>query len=80
MDNFKFPKTYADLDDAPWCYSYEKPDHWATPMGNGCFIHIYEEWFPSEWGERMSACGATLKEALADMQDLWEEMRPPFEV
>lgn len=74
MDEHKFPKTYGDLDEAPWCDSYEKPDR---RHGWDCFIYIKYDWFPEEYGDRYSAFGSTLKEALLDLQDLWREMRPP---
>lgn len=77
MKHYKFPKTYADLDAAPWCWDYERAD---LPLGSGdpIFIHVYSNWFPEDYGERTSACGFTLKDALADLRDLWNNyMRPP---
>ena len=79
MNSYKFPRTYADLDAAPWCDFYELPDHNARAYdGDGCFIHVRFNWFPADYGERTSANGYTLKEALIDLRELWDNhMRPP---
>ena len=77
MKNQKFPKTYADLDAAQWCWGYERPDLPAR-SGNDCFIHVQSDWFPADYGERCSASGFTLKDALLDLRELWDNhMRPP---
>ena len=78
MKNYKFPRTYADLDAAPWCHSYERPSPDAGDFGWDCYIHIHADWFPDDYGERMSCIGHTLKGALLDLRELWDEyMRPP---
>ena len=79
MNSFKFPRTIADLDDAPWCYSYERPDL-PIGSGDGWFIHIHTDWFPEEYGERYSACGYYFNDVLSDLRELWDNyMRPPSE-
>jgi hypothetical protein len=73
MNSYKFPRTYADLDAAPWCDFYERPDN-----EGGCFIHVHFNWFSDDYGERASANGDTLKDALIDLRELWDnDMRPP---
>ena len=77
MFGYSFPRTYADLKAAPWCYDFERPDL-PVGSGDGCFIHIHSDWFPDDYGERFSACGYTLKDALVDLRELWDNyMRPP---
>jgi len=81
MKNYKFPRTYADLDAAPWCHSYERPNKDAGDFGWDCYIHIHSDWFPDDYGERQSSIGHTLKGALSDLRELWDNyMRPPAEV
>ena len=82
MKNYKFPRTYADLDAAPWCDFYERPGYKAKEGWNdGCFIHVEFDWFPADYGERTSANGYTLQDALSDLRELWDnDMRPPSEV
>jgi hypothetical protein len=82
MKNYKFPRTYADLDAAPWCDFYERPGYESIDQEKDlCFIHVHTDWFPADYGERTSANGYTLKEALIDLQELWDDdMRPPEEV
>jgi len=82
MKNYKFPRTIADLDDAPWCHSYERPDL-PIGSGDGWFIHVHADWLPPdhEYGERCSACGYYFKDVLIDLRELWDNyMRPPEEV
>ena len=80
MKSFKFPRTYADLEAAPWCYDFDRPDL-PVGSGDGCYIHVYSDWFPDDYGERTSANGCTLKDALIDFRELWDnDMRPPSEV
>ena len=69
----KFPKTYADLDAAPWCDSYE---NWIG--ADGVFIHVNLDWLDLEGVDRVcSAHGETLKEALQDLKDeLWQPAAP----
>jgi len=77
MKNYKFPRTYADLESAPWCHSYERSNR---THGWECFIHVYDDWLPPdhEYGERCSAIGVTLKDALFDLRELWDNyMHPP---
>jgi hypothetical protein len=69
MKGFQFPRTYADLDAAPWCFGYEA-------AGDGCFIYIKDAWLPDDWDEA-SPWGETLKEALSDLYFFWRHMRPP---
>ena len=77
MQGFKFPRTYADLESAPWCYDFERPDL-PIGSGDGCFIHVHSDWFPDDYGERFSAVGYTLKDALSDLRELWDNyMQPP---
>ena len=70
----KFPKTYADLNAAPWCDSYE---NWVGT--DGVFIHVNLKWLDLEGVDRVcSAHGETLKDALQDLKDdLWNDLRPP---
>ena len=78
MKNYKFPRTYADLDAAPWCHSYERPSPDAGDFGWDCYIHIHHDWFPDDYGERESCIGHTHKGALIDLRELWDNyMRPP---
>lgn len=77
MNGCKFPRTIADLDDAPWCHSYERPDL-PVGSGDGWFIHIHTDWFPEDYGERYSATGYYFKDVLIDLRELWDNyMRPP---
>jgi hypothetical protein len=75
MNGYRFPRTYADLDAAPWCHSYERPGN-----GDGFFIHIREAWLPADWGDPFSAYGETLWEALSDLTYYWHDMRPPADL
>jgi hypothetical protein len=80
MNGYIFPRTYADLDAAPWCHSYERPSKDAGDFGWDCYIHVYSDWFPDDYGERQSSIGHTLKGALSDLRQLWDNyMRPPAE-
>ena len=74
MEGFKFPRTYADLDSAPWCDSYEI---WLGT--DGVFIHVHLDWLDLEGVDRVcSAHGENLKDALRDLKaELWHDMRPP---
>ena len=74
MFGYRFPRTYADLREAPWCRSYES---WVGT--DGVFIHVNLEWLDLEGVDRVcSAHGETLKGALQDLKDeLWHDMRPP---
>ena len=81
MKNYKFPRTYADLDAAPWCDFYERPIHKSIDDEDLCFIHVEHDWFPADYGERTSANGYTLQDALSDLRELWDnDMRPPESV
>tara|TARA_Y100000033_G_scaffold41054_1_gene41341 strand:+ start:122 stop:355 length:234 start_codon:yes stop_codon:yes gene_type:complete len=74
MEGFKFPRTYADLESAPWCDSYE---NWVG--ADGVFIHVNLDWLDLEGVDRVcSAHGENLKDALRDLKaELWHDMRPP---
>ena len=74
MFGYPFPRTYADLDAAPWCDSYE---NWVGQ--DGVFIHVDLDWLDLEGVDRVcSAHGETLKDALRDLRaELWHDMRPP---
>jgi len=68
----KFPRTYADLDNAPWCTGYELPD-----STGGCHIYIDFRWLPP--GDYISPYGETsLKDALKDLKSLWPLIRKPI--
>ncbi len=74
MNSLKFPRTYADLDAAPWCSGYDPPayeDDWFL-------IYIKAEWLPIEMNETISATGPNIKEALLDLKSYyWRHIRPP---
>ena len=73
MFGYSFPRTYADLEAAPWCDSVER---WIG--ADGVFIHVHFDWLlDAEW-RVCSAHGENLKEALEDLRsEFWSDMRPP---
>lgn len=79
MNSFKFPRTYADLEKAPWCSGYERVPRSPHDLNHdGCCIHVHADWVPDDYCGYMSAVGYTLKDALKDMRGLWYlHMRPP---
>lgn len=74
-----FPRTYADLEAAPWCELVERPRALAIHRGEGVFIHARLSWLPgADYDLVRSAHGLTLKEALSNLrQDLWHWLRDP---
>ena len=73
MKGFKFPRSYADLEAAPFIDSYE---NWVGT--DGVFIHVHLDWLDDPDGRVCSAHGDTLKGALLDLRsELWHDMRPP---
>ena len=70
MKKFNFPRSYADLDSAPWCDGY---DHLN--------IFVKFDWLPAELHETAATPGGpNLKWALMDLRTVWPYMRPPEEV
>ena len=74
MAGYKFPRSYAELNAAPFIDSVEE---WVGT--DGVFIHVHLDWLDLEGVDRVcSAHGETLKEALRDLRvELWGDMRPP---
>ena len=88
MKNYKFPRTYADLEDVPWLQS-TCPDLptfkiIARTKDNGEYLLLFIDmkWLPPELNHDGWAApgGLTLKDALAELRDMWPHMRPPSEV
>ena len=83
MDSYKFPRTYADLDAAPWCHSYDPPKGHISADGDHLSIFIELDWLPDwmkdENGEQgfSSPGGGSLKDALEQLREIWSDMRPP---
>ena len=86
MKKFKFPRSYADLDSAPWCDGYDPPKGKVSWDGDHLSIFIKREWLPDwmkdENGDQgfASPGGPNLKWALMDLRTVWPYMRPPEEV
>ena len=76
MNSYKFPRTYADLDAAPWCDGYDPPKGQVSAEGDHLSIFIDYDWLPEGWDG--SPGGSSLKDALKDLRrDYWQYMRPP---
>ena len=75
MKGFKFPRSYADLDAAPWCDGYDPQKGQVSRDGDHLSIFINANWLPEGWDS--SPGGPNLKDALADLRDYWQDMRPP---
>lgn len=74
MNSLKFPRTYSDLDAAPWCQSYEPPEH----ENDNFQIYINAEWLPAEMNDTITAIGPNIKGALLDLKSYyWRHIRPP---
>ena len=80
MKKFKFPRSYADLDAAPWCDGYLPPKGQVSWDGEHLSIFIKFDWISEELHEAASPGGSSLKDALEQLRDWWPEMRPPEEV
>ena len=82
MNGYIFPRTYADLDAAPWCEGFTY-DETPFDKGGGMWIIIDDEWFSNDFFDNdgiSCACGETLEAALDELRrDLWCYMRPPAE-
>jgi hypothetical protein len=78
MNSFKFPRNYADLDNAPWCDGYDPPKGLVSRYGDHLSIFINCNWLPEDWDS--SPGGPSLKDALKDLRDYWPFMRQPSEV
>jgi len=78
VNSYKFPRTYADLDAAPWCDGYDPPKGKVSKDGDHLSIFINLNWLPEGWDS--SPGGESLKKALEDLRDYWPDMRPPVEV
>ena len=83
MKGYKFPRTYADLDAAPWCDGYDPPKGKISAEGDHLSIFIAADWLPP-WmkdanGEQgfASPGGPSLKDALKELREVWPDMRPP---
>ena len=76
MNGYKFPRTYADLEAAPWCDGYDPPKGQVSAEGDHLSIFIDYDWLPEGWDG--SPGGSSLKDALNDLRTgYWPEMRPP---
>ena len=76
MNGFRFPRTYADLESAPWCDGYDPPKGQVSADGDHLTIFIKPSWFP-EPGDCFPG-GPSLKAALDDLRrHYWPHMRPP---
>tara|TARA_Y100000015_G_C2322970_1_gene57583 strand:- start:68 stop:340 length:273 start_codon:yes stop_codon:yes gene_type:complete len=82
MNRYMFPRTYANLDAAPWCIRFMY-DAAHIDNGGGIMIMIDDEWFSDDFfdnGGISCAYGETLEAALDELRrDLWCYMRPPAE-
>ena len=85
MKNYKFPRTYADLETAPWLVSTDPPlAEWKSIVrrnsgGDYLILFVDTDWIDPEI-EYISPGGMTLKDALRELRDMWPHMRPPAEV
>ena len=83
MKGYRFPRTYADLDAAPWCDGYDPPKGHISADGDHRSIFIDLDWLPDwmkdEHGEQgfSSPGGGSLKDALEQLREVWPNMRPP---
>ena len=76
MIGFRFPRTYADLEAAPWCDGFDPPKGRVSEDGDHLSIFINPTWLPKDWDG--SPGGASLKDALAELRrDYWPHMRSP---
>lgn len=76
MKGYRFPRTYADLEAAPWCDGYDPPKGQVSAEGDHLSIFIDYDWLPEGWDG--SPGGSSLKDALNDLRTgYWSEMRPP---
>ena len=82
MNGYKFPRTYADLEAAPWlestCPGLREFQFIARNNQNHEYLilNIDLDWVNPEI-EYVSPGGLTLKDALRELRELWPEMRPP---
>ena len=77
MTRCKFPRTYADLDAAPWCDGYDPPKGQVSEKGDHLSIFIKPDWLPPDYREMESPGGSSLKDALKDLRSVWTLIRPP---
>jgi len=77
MNGYKFPRTYADLESAPWCDGYIPPKGQVSQDGEHLSIFIKLDWLPEEFHDGISPGGPSLKDALEQLKDYWHDMRPP---
>lgn len=76
MEGFRFPRTYADLESAPWCDGYDPPKGQVSTDGDWLTVFINPSWLPESWDG--SPGGPSLKAALNDLRrDYWPHMQPP---
>jgi len=84
MDSYKFPRTYADLEAGPpWlegtCPDLPEFKRLARQRDNSEYLVLYVDfsWLPDNAQDAISPGGLTLKDALEELAELWEIMRPP---
>lgn len=77
MKGYKFPRTYADLDAAPWCSGYIPDKGQVSQDGDHLSIFIHLDWLPDDMQDAISPGGPSLKDALEGLRELWPHMRPP---
>ena len=77
MDSYRFPRTYADLDAAPWCDGYIPPKGQVSADGEHLSIFIKLDWLPDDLHDAISPGGASLKDALEQLREFWPLMPPP---
>ena len=78
MKGFKFPRSYADLEAAPWCDGYMPPKGCVSEHGEHLSIFIKPDWLSEDLDG--SPGGSSLKDALHELRhDFWQYMQPPQE-
>ena len=72
MKKFKFPRSYSDLESAPWCDGYDPPKGQVSWDGDHLNIFVKLDWLPEEMHETAATPGGpNLKWALMDLRTVW---------
>ena len=76
----KFPRTWAQIEAAPWVHSIERRSSFGAWDLDPNFVHVKAEWLPANHAEAhpCSASGYTLKELLSNLrEDIWPHLIEP---
>lgn len=68
----RFPRTYRDLEESPWCKGYDKPFEYDS-----CFIYVDPDYIVN-WVENdpTIVTGKNLKEALSNLKaEMWPRIK-----